>query len=280
MEIKINGKPADIKADSEKTIGEIMAALEGWLVNSGHRLSGLAIDGQEIDSSSLAKAFAEEIDNVKVLDISTTSIAQLAAASLLNLLADVEEFEGISFDKRNDFYQNWKERPQSLFMAEQMPDLMEIFVSTFITGALEAGVLRSITEERLREVEAPVHEIKSLENILEETCLSLVDLPLDIQTGKDAKAARTIQVFTGLTEKIFRVLNQLNLQGYIKNRDVYDIISRLINDFNVPARELVQAYENNDTVLIGDLAEYEMAPRLREIYNAITGGIDAGAGAA
>jgi hypothetical protein len=60
--------------------------------------------------------------------------------------------------------------------------------------------------------------------------------------------------------------------------DIKTSVYQMINDFNSPARELVQAYENNDTVLIGDLSEYEMAPRLQEIYNAITGNIDGTAG--
>jgi hypothetical protein len=35
-----------------------------------------------------------------------------------------------------------------------------------------------------------------------------------------------------------------------------------IDEFSTALKELASAYENNDTVLVGDLAEYELSPRL------------------
>jgi len=81
MEIRINGQDVDITIDSEKTIGEIIAGLDRLLANSGHRLSGLSIDGQAGDTSLLEQFFSREIDSVKTLDIYTKTIAELTAMS-------------------------------------------------------------------------------------------------------------------------------------------------------------------------------------------------------
>jgi hypothetical protein len=268
MVIKINGNTADVSIDSEKTIGEVLAVMEQWLLTSGHRLSGLSIDGQPIDTSGMEKAFNAEIDKVGVLDIFTSSISELAASSLFNLMADTEEYENLSFDERSGFLEDWKKRPQAVFASEQMGDLYSAYINAFSNEGFSPDVLRSITEERLREVERPVDEFENIKELLEETCARLVDLPLDIQTGKDAKAAQTIQLFTGISEKIIRLYSQFENQGYIIPHED-NPVKVLINDFYSSVRELLQAYESNDTVLVGDLSEYEMAPRLKELYGAI-----------
>jgi len=271
MKIKINGKDADITIDNEKTIAQVMAGIEQWLSGSGHMLSGLAIDGQAADLSSLENVFAKEIDTVKTLDIMTMTVTDLSVMSLVSLLADIDEFEQLPFEGRNNFFTNWKERPQTLFIIEQMPDLFPFFENTFLKGAFGVQALRSITEERLREIQTPVGEFSNLRPLLEETCARLTDLPLDIQTGKDARASQTIQIFSGITEKIFRVYKQLEIQGYIPKNAAEENLSKQINEFNGAVKELLLAYEKNDTVLVGDLAEYEIAPRLQKIYYTAAG---------
>jgi len=271
MEIKINGKTADITIDNEKTVAHVMAGIEQWLSGSGHRLSGLSIDGKTADLSSLDDIFEKEIDGIAILDVLTMSITELGVTSLVNLLADIDDFEALSFEEKSNFFSSWKNTPQAAFINEQMPDLFSFFESTFLNGAFSVQTLRSITEERLREIQTPVDEFSNLRPLLEETCARLIDLPLDIQTGKDARAAQTIQIFSGITEKIFRVFRQLEIQGYIHEQAAQKDLSQKINDFNVTVKELLQAYEKNDTVLVGDLAEYEIAPRLSEIYNTAAG---------
>jgi len=271
MEIKINGKTADITIDDEKTVAQVMAGVDKWLAGSGHRLSGLVIDKEAADLSSLENIFAKEIDTINTLDILTMSITDLAVTSLVNLLADIDEFEELPFDGRNIFFTSWKERPQALFILEQMPDLFPFFENTFLNGAFSVQTLRSITEERLREIQTPVDEFSNLRPLLEETCARLTDLPLDIQTGKDARAAQTIQIFSGITEKIFRVYRQLEIQGYIPQDAAEKELTGQICEFNGFVKELLFAYESNDTVLVGDLAEYEIAPRLQKIYYTAAG---------
>ena len=275
MEIKINGQTADVTIDSEKTVGEVMAGLEQWLANSGHRLSGLAIDGQTINASSMEEAFSRDIDAVKVLDLHTSPLAELAVMSLLHLLDDIEEYENLGFEEKKIFHENWKQKPQALFAAEQMPDLFSLCGKTF-SGGVSCEVLRSVTEERLREIKEPVVEFTALRPLLDEICARLIDLPLDIQTGKEGRAAQTIQIFSGIAEKILRVILQLDIQGYmprvlktetLEKPVLEKPVLQQINEFGTAVKELLEAYEKNDSVLIGDMAEYEMAPKLMELYN-------------
>ena len=270
MEIRINGQAADITIDDEKTVGDIMTALDKWLANSGHRLSGLCIDGQRAQTSSLEDFFSRGIDSVKTLDISTNSLPELAVQSIYSLLSDIQEYETLKFEDKNNYLQSWNESAQAKFTAEQMPDLYDVFVNLF-SGNIAAGIASSLAEERMREINDPLHEFLNLQSLVQDTCTRLADLALDIQTGKDGRAAQTIRIFSGVAEKILRILKQLDLQGYLSNSEIPPgkPINQIINGFGVLLNDLLQAYEKHDTVLVGDLAEYEAAPRLQELYTVV-----------
>ena len=265
MEIRINGQAADITPENEKTIGEILSSLDLWLTNLGHSISGLVIDGKAADTTRLDEIFSMETSGVKILDIYAASAAELTAAALLNLLGDIDEFEELKFEDKNNFVNSWEQKAQAKFIKENMPELFSIYIDLFKHGGVSCQTLRSITEERLREASDPVNEFSKIEPLVNETCVRLVDLPLDIQTGKDGRAAETIQIFSDITEKILRITKQLNLQGYLDHSDK-KIFTQLIGDFSNVLRDLLDAYERHDSVLVGDLSEYEAAPKLQELF--------------
>ena len=280
MKIKINDKPLDFTLDNEKTIGDVLAALEKWLTNSGHRMSELSIDGKTVSVSMVEDVFAEEIKNVNCLGIFTDSIADLAASSLKTLLDDIKKYENLVFNDKANFHETWKKSAQAKFISEQWSDLLSLCDSVFSGGSVSSEVLFSITEERLREVKTPAQEYAGIRPLLNDTCARLVDLPLDIQTGKDKRAAETIQLFSGISEKIFRIYRQMHIQGLLpaavesSNESPEKSITQLINDFGAAAKEMLQAYERQDIVLVGDLAEYEMSPQLQNLYNVIAENIN------
>jgi len=274
MELLINGQAADITMDKEKTVGDVMAGLEKWLAGMGHRLSGLSIDGQTANTSLLEDFFSRELINIKKLELTTSTVADLFAESLLNLLSDIKEYEKLNFDEKKSFINVWKDKAHVLFIFEQMPDLYNIIVNLLSGTETDSGSVYSITEERLREVKDPVKEFSALQQLITQVCALLCDLPLDIQTGKDAKAARTIQVFSGISEKILRVLKQLDLQGLlIPENDTENQIKNIINEFGKIVKNLLEAYEKYDTVLVGDIAEYEASPVLQKFYDQISNNI-------
>jgi len=272
MDIKINDMALDISLENENTLGDVLAGLEQWLSNSGHRISELKIDGQAVTSSMLEEAFKKDVKTIKSIDIYTNVIAELSAASLLNLIEDIKEFEALSFEDKSKYCEKWQETATAQFISAELPDLYAFCRNVFNNGDVTPQTLLSITEEIQREVNDPKSELINLEPILNEICVRLTDLPLDIQTGKDARAAQTIQLFSAVTEKIFRIIKQLNTQGYL-SPDVPQTdnksLTELMSYFSNILRELLEAYEKNDSVLVGDLTEYEASPKIKELYKAI-----------
>jgi len=273
MEIKLNDKKLDVSLDNENSLGEVLAGLEQWLTNAGHRISELNIDGSTVSASMIEDIFNKEIKDIKTLEIRTNVIAELTAASILNLFEDIKEYESLTFEQKSTFYNTWKETPTARYISTEMKDLYTFCFNTFSLGEMNPDTLRSITEEIQREVNTPVSEFKNIEPLLNEICERLIRLPLDIQTGRDAVAAQTIQIFAAVSEKIIRIFRQLDSQGYlsvVKPEDENEKpLATLITGFGNILEELLEAYEKNDSVLVGDLTEYEASPKLKKLYAAI-----------
>jgi len=273
MKIKINGVDADIKPENEKTIGEILSALDAWLAGTGHRLSGLKIDGKEVSAREMELSFSKDIDTVDTIDISTTSLPQLVAEGLIRTMRDIEEFQKAGFDAKAEFVDKWKASPQGCLLAEQYPELFDWTIKAFSGEGCTPQVLGALFDERLRELLDPAAEMGRTARLVDDICARLADFPLDVQTGKDARAAETVNIFSGIAEKVFRIYHTLGIEGFPVTEITVDNIpiNDYISEFSKALKELLDAYEKGDTVLIGDLAEYEMAPRLRGLHAAIWG---------
>ena len=274
MEIRINDKKIDVSLEDEKNVGEVLSALEQWLNNSGHRLTAISIDGQLVKVSMIEEIFSREIDTVSKIDLFTDIVAELAASSLIDILHEIKEYENLNFEERANFTDKWKDSAAAAFICSEMADLYTLCISAF-SGQLNSQTLYSIVEERLREVKDPLGEFEKVEPLMNEICERLVQLPLDIQTGKDMLASQTIQLFSGVTEKIFRLFKQFESQDFFEEINEKKPLSQQLGEFGKVLRDLLDAYEKNDSVLVGDIAEYETSPKLKELYLVIKNNIKA-----
>ncbi|MDR1566347.1 MAG: hypothetical protein LBS48_03560 [Treponema sp.] len=271
MEILINSSPADITLENEKTIGDVLVGIEQWLAGSGNRLSGLLIDGEKISARELEGSFGLELKGLKTLDILISSWQELAAEALGVLRETCNHYASAAFEDRSGIYTYWESSPAAVFLAGQIPDMAAFADRSFQGEGLAPGALGVLAEERLRELGDPAGEIAAIEGLVSEIAVRMEDLPLDIQTGKDARAVETMQLFSRIGEKLFRILFIIRLsRKAVENFTVNGLqVREFMDDFNAALKELSAAYENRDAVLIGDLAEYEMAPRLIQFYSAL-----------
>jgi hypothetical protein len=269
--ITIDGKDADITLESERTVGDVLAGLEHWLQGSGYRLSGLEVDGEAADSRSLDRFFDLDLSTVGVLNIKTSSWAEHSVQSIVSLYGVLQALGDLAFRERGEFYRDWETGPEAQFIKAEFPGLYAMAEKTFAGEGLPPGDLEKILEERLREFENPRGELEGSGPLVEALAQRLKDLPLDIQTGKDSRAAETMGLFSALAEKLFRLFKLLRIGGlFPENLTVGESpVREFIREFDTAVTELIQAYEGRDTVLIGDLAEYELAPRLLRFYAAI-----------
>jgi len=276
LEIRINGKKASITLESEKTVGEVLIGIQNWLETSGFFISGLELDGKNYGSLSLDTVFDLPLEGISSIDIKTSGWAELMLEALVGLKSDLEFFGTLDPQGQSECRQRWEKALPALFLKSNMPDLYNAVIKTLEGNFPAAGTIDCVSE-RIREIEDPSRELDNSRVLVHEIAKRLEELPLDVQTGKDGRAAETITVFSSLTEKIYRLgalfghfgtdIENLKISlsdGSVSYKDYID-------EFSTALKELVSAYENNDTVLVGDLAEYELSPRLLNIYDALAG---------
>jgi hypothetical protein len=274
MDITINGSPADITLEAEKNVGDVLSAINDWLSGSGNRLSGLSIDGEEVGSDIFAEAFNREIKDIASLNLVISSWADLALEVFRRLRDFADLLEGASFGDRDAIRRKWEGDPAAQFLAEEIPDFFASVSRSFRGEGLSPRELIILIDERLRELEDPFLELENVETLVAAIARRLTELPLDIQTGKDGRAAETIQIFSRIAEKLFRLLGILTREGLLAETPLIDgrPFRNFTEDFGAALGELSAAYESYDAVLLGDLAEYELAPRLSKLYGALKPG--------
>ena len=96
---------------------------------------------------------------------------------------------------------------------------------------------------------------------------NLSNISINLQTGKDSQVNKTIVDFADIfdafcqTVTIFSAFPDEFNATKIEDKSILDFLtefSPLLNDF-------MDAFEQKDTVMLGDLSEYEILPRLSQI---------------
>jgi hypothetical protein len=270
MEIFINEKNANIILDTEKTLADVLAGLDMWISPTGNRMRSLSIDGTD-PGDDLPAFFDKNVNEIKRLDVTICTWSELAIEALSELLGFCSLYERAAYEERQSLVNEWIKSAAARFLDSDINDIGRLALLCFDGNGLSAQELSFLIEERLREVINPFHEISSCETLVQNIVDRMQELPLDVQTGKDRRAAETIQHFSGICEKLFRLYFILNCAGLSPDSFSLDGLPArdFINDFESAIKELITAYENRDIVLAGDIAEYELAPRLSRFYQSL-----------
>jgi hypothetical protein len=268
MEIRINGKAADITLENERTLGELLAGVEAWLGGSEFCVSGLGIDGEYLGAAAISAAFERPLEALRSVDIQTAGRGELSLEALSFALHRLRLFAGASPEERRRIGGEWEQSAAASFLSVQAPDLGLVLGKTFSGEGLSPEEAALLIEERLREITGPLGELQAMEAPVGAIAQRMEDLPLDIQTGKDRRAAETVSLFSTAAEKLIRLFFSLRSQGALEPSLSIDALpaQSFLEEFNTALRELLAAYEGKDAVLVGDIAEYELAPRLRALY--------------
>jgi hypothetical protein len=269
MIIIIDGTAADITFENEKTLGDVLLGIEKWVDESGFCLSRISVDNVDAELCDMDALFARKIDDIKELDIVTRPFAAFYGEALFELMETLNSWNEDA-GKRELIEAEYKKSPSYSFLSKHDKELLRLLYGGSLNGDFSAPAIeKTLFAARARSLDAknPVAAFLELENKLNEESAKLLDLPLDLQTGNDKRAARTVEDFANATQNMLRLLPSLQY-AMLKKSDVF-ADSILFDEFKSALKEFAEAYENKDMVLSGDLAEYELAPRVKEIYAAL-----------
>ena len=116
-----------------------------------------------------------------------------------------------------------------------------------------------------------IYSLKELAAKLEVLSGELEQISLFFQSGKDTKVSAVLTSFADLFDLLCRVISLCALFPAYFDRFTIDnrVPLEFLKDFSPILAEFEQSLADTDTVLTGDLAEYEIVPRLKAIISAI-----------
>lgn len=256
MKIIIDGQTVNVTLQSEKTLGEVLVQFGAWLERGGLEVREVTIDGRKTGASGMEKIFTEPLAGVNILELKTTP----AAALVVEALAAAQAAQKEKFS-----YEEWNARYEAKLLRDKEPAL-----ASKIESALKDNVLfdlSGVIKERYAEINDPCEVFCSLENEVASMEERLQNYALLRQTGKDVEAHVSIEEFAGLFTKIVRLLPLLRFSGV--EPESLELADNFFSEYNGILLEFFNASETSDTVMAGDLAEYEIAPRLKELFSAV-----------
>jgi hypothetical protein len=305
MRITVNGAPLALEMKEGGKVGELLAGADEFLDKAGSVIVSLRIDGEDIDAEGYA-AYADRslasVGSVEIRAEDAAAIRMRAIGTLLELLAIAKRFaedtaaEDTAAEDtaaEDTAAEDWaglragardmRDAFAGLFAADEL-SFVQLFADILdragddpdrasrVELSAQADRLASVFGERLAELRAPVAEMRTAASLFEARAPELAELPVLLQTGKEDQAMKVVLYFIEIFNKVIRIIPELRRNGV--DTSAISVGSsgmpEFYGAFNEVLRELTEAFEHKDSVLIGDLAEYEVLPRMRSFFAAMT----------
>ncbi|MBR5401472.1 MAG: hypothetical protein IK102_06645 [Treponema sp.] len=117
-----------------------------------------------------------------------------------------------------------------------------------------------------------IHEsFEKLAGLFEELSTKMEDVPVSLQSGKTKEVSESIKTVAESIDQFCHVaaLASLFPQDFGNAQIDGKNFTEFFNEFAPVLKDFELALQNNDTVLIGDLSEYEICPRLKAISQSL-----------
>jgi len=150
-------------------------------------------------------------------------------------------------------------------------DGKEISADEFDDAAAQDLKDETLVELTTVSEEAVAEAFKDSAAEISATADNLLELPALFQSGSDSKAKASIARLADALDKFCHVtaVSALFPEKFGKISAEGKSLSDFFADFMPIFNDLNGAMENGDTVLLGDLAEYEISPRLKALADAV-----------
>ena len=288
MRLTSNDADVSYSLENEKTLGEVVHGVRAWLDVAGFVITALNADDRDLLQQPDASWGSARIDAISSLRVTSAHTGDMKIAHwrtvdrwlgmLEEEVARAPAGTGAPADSADPLDQLLEGLPQTMegFAANPFlppgSDAGKRFEARF-TGQ-KAAAVRSWTAEERREAAEVVHQLLGLveariedathpaeslsrcAGLIRECMTEIKEVSLLLQTGRDRPAMEIVIRFTDNVQSLMDILPFLPPDPQR---------ARLLAELTPVLRELVAAFGSRDSVLIGDLLEYEVAPRMEKI---------------
>ncbi len=280
MKLTINGEPVDYALETERTLAEVARGVRAWLDQAGFMISAFRADGRDLLATPAEQWASLLVSEVGELAVEATHMGSLRmdhwrtmdtwlellerdlaadrpGGSLAELLGSLDEtLDGM---KTNPFLPAGsadQARFDQLFRgqtAAQVSAWPPDRVSE-VRGLIAR--MRQGLAARLADAAEPGQALSRCSAQLREQLARLSEVSVLLQTARDRDAMSVVIAFTDTAQALIELLPFLPPDPER---------GRLIVELTPFLRELVGAFDAKDSVLIGDLLEYEVTPRVQKL---------------
>jgi hypothetical protein len=288
VRLTINNEDVSYSLEHERTLGEVVAGIREWLA-----AGGFVITAMDADKRDLLRSPADAWGKASVKDILTLTVAAAHTGDMkiahwqtvetwLDMLA--EEIgrlpaPGSAGDAADeplaDLLQGLPQTLEGFRANPFLPpgsDAGTRFAAAF-DGATLPGIrawppgrrkeavelvreLRGLVHARLEDSRNPEASLARCVTQLRGCMGELAEVSVLLQTGRDKPAMEIVIRFADVVQSLMDLLPFLP-----PDTDR----ARILVELTPILRDLVAAFGSRDSVLIGDLLEYEVAPRMQKI---------------
>lgn len=281
MIFTMNGMTAEVALEG-RTVGDVLAILDERAEAMGEIIVEVAVNGVALSPDELAEASnmaAAGESTVALVSEPAADLKARALESLIKLVRAAAEAMGSgdaeAADSARAAWESYRTSFGGLFSAEEA-SFIDAFGERLVSGNSAAALgplaenLATFFSERLAELHNPGEAMMAAARLFDAIKDDLSEVPVRLQTGKDAEAMRTMVLAVELINKTVRIMPEfVRTSSSVPLEVEGTAMPEFYGALNGVLRELAQAFENKDGVLIGDLAEYEIRPRLESFYSAI-----------
>lgn len=282
MRLMINDEDVSYSLEHERTLGEVVHGISAWLAAAGFVITGLKADDRDLLQSPAEAWEKTGVADVSALGVAATHTGDMKIAHwrtvdrwLGMLEEEIERTGAASPDPLEDLLEGL---PQTLEGFKANPFLpsgsdAETRFAAMFTGRRSSEIrawspearheavqlvrhMRRLVQARLEEAEHPGDALARCVGLLRGCLGELKEVSVLLQTGRDKPAMEIVIRFTDIVQSLMDLLPFLPPDAER---------ARILVGLTPILRELVAAFGSRDSVLIGDLLEYEVAPRMEKI---------------
>lgn len=287
MILTINENQIDFKLEEEKTLKEVIHGIDSWLKSSNLIIEKLYINDKDFSDADLEVPL-DGIENINIQTVSINEIKVNNLSLIINFLTNLK-----------DIYSNWSKDKSDLVKKEidvvyyqiselLSPDNIKVEVSfsnglkekldksSFFSSKLTEGYsdvipyidsLILLLNERINEYTSPYEELTTALDTMDSFNEQLEQVSIYLQTGKENEASIIMTRFISLFQKVIRLLDINKVDDKVINKNE---LEEFICELNDILKELLEGYETQDIVLIGDILEYEISPKIDHLKKIIS----------
>jgi len=279
VEIQINDQNLDFTIEQNETLGEVVKDIEAWLDGTDLVLYSVKHGDRELLSIPYEQWGPTPHSEVETLEVRVKHARELAGLNLQTILEYLDMLKrsvtASDGNRLGELMSGFPALIESLQKHFPNDPLLQSLGSLF--GAGEAKQVLAWSEEkrhqafelvdliharvsfRLQELQDPKAALKTLSGALAVCIEDVSEISILLQTGRDRQAMDTIVRFSDLSQSLVRLVASIFPEN--SNKD----LESFYHELNGVLSELLEAFDAKDSVLIGDLMEYEIAPRLERL---------------